>query len=147
MKFVVEETFSLRDSSDDSSVLCALGLAWDRRIASTTTPLARKVGVLSEHDLVNPHHLPLLSVGILQFTAHLSLEVRVPLIVRILRHLTDTDGLHLNQVFLVDCSQAPRLDELVWKLAMEEDGALLDGLGYPRGERLFRRQKVDVSLV
>ena len=61
-------------------------------------------------------------------------------------HLLCSDLLPLDEIVSVDCAQAPRLDELVRELSMEEDSALLDALSDPCLECLLRSQEVYVFL-
>ena len=147
MLFIVEETLALAYSCDHSSILGPHGFARDVHIRSSSTPLMREVGMLSEHDLVYINHLPLAIVGILHFMAHLYLELLIPSILCFLGHLSDPDYLPLDKVCLVDCSQAPRLDELGRELPVKEQSALLDRLGNPSSECLFGGQELDVDLV
>ena len=87
---------------------------------------------LSEHGLIKPDDLPLLIIGLLQSRFHRLKQWNVPTIFGLDRHLGNIDRFLFDQVLLVYKSQAPRLNELVRELPMEEEAALLDAPRDPR---------------
>ena len=89
----------------------------------------------------------MLVVGLLQSRLHRVKQWTVPTILRFKRHLGDVDGLLLDQILLVDVAQAPRLDEFVGELSVEEETAFLDAPRDPRLEGRLRTQVVDVYLL
>ena len=70
-------------------------------------------------------------IGFLQSLLHRVKQRNIASILRFDWHLGNIDDLLFDQILLVDKTQAPRLDELVGELPMEEEAALLDAPGDP----------------
>ena len=73
----------------------------------------------------------MLIIRLLQSRFHGRKQWTVPTILGLDWHLGDIDDLLFDQILLVNKTQAPRLDEFVGELPMEEEAALLDAPGDP----------------
>ena len=131
MKLYVLKATSFADSCNHSRVLGAHRFAGHVDIFGALAPLAAHVGRLGEHGFINPYYLQLPCNGTLQSAPHFQFKGLIPAISGLHWHLGRTNDFPLDDIGLVNGAQSPRLDELVWVGAVEEDAPLLDTLGDP----------------
>ena len=131
VQFNVLDSTAFRYSCTDRCVTGTRCLGWDAKVCVGPGPFKFLAGRFREHTLVQPNNLLPAVYCLLHSPLHLSQERVKPTVLRLCRHLLRSDALGFDAILSVDFAQAPYFDELIGKLPMEENAALLHAPGYP----------------
>ena len=142
----VLDTTSLRYSCTNR---CVTGTHLDRnaKVRVWPGPFKFLAGRFREHTLVQPNNLLPAINCLLHTPLHLSQEGIKATILSLCRHLLRSNLLGFDAILPVNFAEAPNFDELVGKLPMKKDAALLHAPSHPGSKCFLTGQIPQVDLL